>query len=58
VCAGSGKLPPTVRCKSEQERKSHIAAVLVANGVSYRQAAQLCGYKSTRSVSLAVKKHK
>ena len=57
VCRGTGALPlPFARLKDGTELKKRMAVVLVKNGFSYRQVAKFLGWKSPRSVSVAMQK--
>lgn len=60
VCKGLGVLPtPRTSAKelAETDRKHGMVAVLVGAGYSYREVANLLGYKSPSTVGHIVKKH-
>lgn len=56
ICKGSGELPaPNGRIRDKSEERRRIARILHKSGYSYRQIAKVVGWKSPRSVMLAVK---
>lgn len=57
VCKGSGKiLSPRSAQKKRTIDRYAIARTLVNDGFSYREVADALGYKSIRSVAIAVEK--
>jgi hypothetical protein len=55
VCKGSGHLEKGWHDINEAQAKAVMARALIKDGYSYREAARLCGFKSVRSVQIAVK---
>lgn len=59
ICNGSGELPePHDRIKDKKSERREAAKVLRAAGYSIRQIADFLGYKSPRSVVLALEEKK
>jgi division protein CdvB (Snf7/Vps24/ESCRT-III family) len=59
VCDGEGVLPESYRhLRDEKEMKREMAKVLDEHGFSLRQIAKALGYKSHRSVVLALEDEK
>ncbi len=54
ICNGSGKIEHP-KHTDERETKKIMAKALAAHGYSYRQIANLVGWRSPRSVQLALK---
>ena len=55
ICKGKGELPePRQVGRDRAKEKREMARVLRANGYSIRQIADFIGYKSPRSVVLAL----
>jgi hypothetical protein len=58
ICNGSGKIDTSeLQTKKQQwvETKRKMCVDLVRMNYTYRQIAKLVGYKSTRSVAIAIK---
>lgn len=58
ICKGSGEInfiEHQSKKKEWVEIKKDMARTLIKNGFSYRQVCKLVGYKSTRSVAMAIK---
>jgi hypothetical protein len=61
ICKGNGEINfAELQSKKKKwvEVKRDMCRTLVLEGFSYRQVCKLMGYRSTRSVALAVKKIK
>jgi len=59
ICNGSGELPePNSRIKDDKAERREAAKVLRDAGYSIRQIAGFLGYKSPRSVFLAIQEKK
>ena len=59
VCKGKGTLPKPRKTEKElqaTQRKHEMAKTLIDAGYSYREVADLLGYKSPSTVGFAVKK--
>jgi transposase len=55
VCKGNGHLPEPRKIERDRTQERYaMAKVLRANGYSIRQIADFLGYKSPRSVSVAL----
>lgn len=59
VCMGKGfiKEIPAGDKRYSDQMKHRMARILHEKGFSYRQIMKFTGYKSTRSISLALKAH-
>lgn len=55
VCSGVGKIPVPRSEKSKVEQKHDMARTLVKAGYSFREVAEFLGYKSSASVTHALK---
>jgi hypothetical protein len=55
ICAGTGKIEPPRHADRTAHARKIMAKALHQQGYSLRQIARLCGWKSVRSVVLAIK---
>jgi len=55
-CNGTGKISAPSRKTKELDIKAMMAKKLLAEGYSFRKAAEVLGYKSPRSIQTLIKK--